>query len=508
MAVDQREPRRAHLKELCDTVLADKKLILVSNRGPVEHQVTPDGRTEARRGSGGVVTALSSLAQMVEFTWVASAIGEGDRRVSESTGGARIRSPLPGHQIYTRFVVTPRRVYHKYYNIFCNPLLWFLQHYMWNSPYNPNLDANTHDAWLDGYVEVNKAFAKVVVEEAQESSTAPVIMIHDYHLYLAPTYIREALSDSIIHHFTHIPWPTPRYWQLLPSYMLRGICQALCAADIVGFQTPHDVRNFLDSCEEFLPECEIDYQDRSVYSEGRRTKVRAYPISIDSEEIRRIANSPRALDYEQKLKPLCNEHTIIRVDRAEPSKNVVRGFKAFGLLLSRHPELQGRVNFLAFLVPSRTHIRQYQRYMEEIQQVIREINSTYGKPEWQPVSTFLENNYTQAIAGMKLYDVMLVNSVIDGMNLVAKEGPVVNNREGVLILSETTGAFKQLHPGALSVSPSDIEGTMQALHQAITMTPEERSQRAQTLADIVENEDIHHWICCQLDDIGALASGT
>ena len=504
MAVDPKEARWAELRDLCNTVLSDRHLILASNRGPVEHQITPDGRTEARRGSGGVVTALSSLAQMVEFTWVASAIGEGDRKVSENCQGTRFRSPLPGHRIHLRFVATPRRVYHKYYNVFCNPLLWFLQHYLWNSPYNPNLDANVHDAWHDGYVEVNKAFAQAIIEEAQDNPNPPIVMVHDYHLYLAPEYIRNALPSSIIHHFTHIPWPTPRYWQLLPSFMIRSICKGLCAADIVGFQTPHDVRNFLDTCENFIPESEIDYSNREVHYDGWRTLVRAYPISINVEEIRRISNSPRALDYEKKLEALCNENTIVRVDRAEPSKNVVRGFKAYRLLLSRYPELQGRVNFLAFLVPSRTHIRQYQRYMDEIQHIIRDINSAFGNDEWQPISAFIENNYTQAIAGMKLYDTMLVNSVIDGMNLVAKEGPVVNNRGGVLILSETTGAHKQLAPGALSVSPSDIEGTMQAMYQAITMSTEERERRAATLAEIVEREDITHWIHCQIEDIRAL----
>ena len=248
----------------------------------------------------------------------------------------------------------------------------------------------------------------------------------------------------------------------------------------------------------------MDYRKREIYRGDRRIKVRAYPISINVEEIRRIGNSPRALEYEKRLQPLCNENTIVRVDRAEPSKNVVRGFKAYKLLLSRYPELQGRVNFLAFLVPSRTHIRQYQRYMEEIEQIVQDINSTFGNEEWQPVTTFIENNYTQAIAGMKLYDVMLVNSVIDGMNLVAKEGPVVNIREGVLILSETTGAYKQLHKGALAVAPSDIEGTMQAMYQALTMSAEERSQRATTLSEAIEREDITNWICCQLGDIKSL----
>ena len=172
-----------------------------------------------------------------------------------------------------------------------------------------------------------------------------------------------------------------------------------------------------------------------------------YPISINVPEVQRIANSPRALEYEERLRSVRNGTTIVRIDRAEPNKNVVRGFRAFELLLSRHPELRGKVNFLAFLVPSRTHILQYQRYMEEIQQVVGRINQTFGTEEWQPITTFMENNYTQAIAGMKLYDVLLVNTIMEGMNLVAKEGPVVNTQDGVLILSETSGAYHQLAGG-------------------------------------------------------------
>jgi trehalose 6-phosphate synthase len=505
MAEGSREARWAELERLCDRVLANRRLILVSNRGPVEYHAGPSGLVEGRRGSGGVVTALSSLAQLVEFTWIASAIGEGDRRVYETGGGNRIRSPIPGQRIYLRFVVTPRRMYHKYYNVFCNPLVWFLQHYMWNSPYNPNLDANVHDAWDGGYVPVNQAFADAVVEECKDDSNPPIVMVHDYHLYLAPEFIRQRIPGAIINHFTHIPWPSPRYWQLLPTYMLRRICEGMCASNIVGFQTIADVRSFLDTCEEFLTGCDVDYRTRTVTYRGRVTLARVYPISINVEEIRRIANSPRAIDYERRLLPMCRGQTIVRVDRAEPSKNVVRGFKAYSLLLVRHPELHGQVKFLAFLVPSRTHIRQYQRYMEEIQQTIQEINANFGNEEWQPVSAFIENNYTQAIAGMKLYDVMLVNAVIDGMNLVAKEGPVVNTRNGVLILSETTGAHKQLQAGALSVSPADIEGTMQCMYQAITMASEERERRAATLVSVIEREDINHWISSQFIDLGALA---
>lgn len=502
--------------ELCDRVLAQRCLILASNRGPVEHHMTPDGRTEARRGSGSVVTAFSSLSQSAEFTWVANAMGEGDRLVSRGeaksgqpanqneTPSMRLKSPLPGHKINLRYVVTPRQMYHKFYNVLCNPLLWFLQHYMWNPPYSPNVDASIHDAWETGYIPVNQAFANAIIAEVKENQLPPIVLGHDYHLYLTPEMVRNEVPEAIIQHYIHIPWPSPRYWQMIPGYITRQICSALCATDLLGFQTPQDRRSFLDTVEEFLPDSDVDHKDMSVVRQGHRTRVKVYPLSINVEEVRKIASSPRAIEYETKLAPLCQTSTIMRIDRAEPNKNIVRGFKAFELLLTRHPDLVGKVNFLAFLVPSRTHIRQYQRYMDEIQQVINQINNNFGNEEWKPVHAFIENNYTQAIAGMKLYDALLVNTLIEGMNLVAKEGPVVNTKDGILVLSESSGVHNQLSGASLSVSPTDIEGTMNALYEAITMAPEARKQRASQLASAVLREDITHWLNSQLQDVAEL----
>ncbi len=492
------------LTELCEAVFSQRPLILVSNRGPVEHQMSGDGRPEARRGSGSVVTAFNSLVQKFEFTWVASAMSEGDRVVSENGQGLHIKSPLPGHQINLRYVVTPRRVYHKYYNILCNPLLWFLQHYMWNPPYNPNVDAAVHDAWESGYIPVNQAFANAVIAEAQALEQAPIVIGHDYHLYLMPEFVRQGVPDAVIQHFVHIPWPTPQYWHMIPDYIIRRICESLCATDLLGFQTIGDVRCFLDTVEEFVPDVTVDRTSHTVARNGRTTSVKVYPISINVEEVQRIANTPRALDYENRLSADTGDVTIVRIDRAEPNKNIVRGFRAYELMLTRYPELKGRVKFLAFLVPSRTHIRQYQRYMDEIQQVIQQINNNHGTDDWQPIVPFIENNYTQAIAGMKLYDVLLVNTIIEGMNLVAKEGPVVNNRYGVLVLSHSSGVYHQLADGAISVSPTDIEGTMEALHQAITMSAKDRKDRAARMLNSVCREDINHWLYQQMHDISGI----
>ncbi len=500
----QKDDRHARLRELCAEMLAARRLIVVSNRGPVEYRLTQDGQVQARRGTGSLVTAFSPLMREMPFTWIASAMGEGDRRVWENNQGGAIPAGLPGARFSRRYVNTPRRVYHKYYNTFCNPLLWFLQHYMWSSSYTPTIDSTVYDAWDNGYAEVNRSFAKAVVEEAKGGSGPVCVMLHDYHLYLVAGHVRKELPEALIHHFVHIPWPASGHWELLPAYMRRSICQSLCSADIVCFQTRRDGQNFLQTCEEFLPGAQVDYASRSISLDGRQTRVKVYPLAINVDEVRHIATSPRALDYERQLSALPGGKTIVRVDRAEPNKNILRGFRAYEILLQRHPELRGQVKFLAFLVPARTHIRQYQRYLEEIQEMVKAINGTYGTAEWQPIHLFMENNYIQAIAGMRLYDVLLENAVSDGMNLVAKEGPVVNGRDGIVVLSEATGAYPQLAQGVLPVSPADVEGTMQAMYEALTMPAEDRQRLRALLVEAIEREDITHWFQRQFEDLHAL----
>ncbi len=495
---------RGSLQDLAGDLLRNQRLILVSNRGPMEYHVAPGGELQARRGSGGVVTALSGLTNHVDFTWIASAMSDGDRRAARANEGRAVPSPLPGQRVSVRFVNTPRRAYHKHYNVICNPLLWFIQHYMWSSPYTPRVDAAVYDAWENGYVYVNREFADAVVEEAGRTDARPLVMVHDYQLYLVPGMVREQLPHARIHEFVHIPWPSASYWELLPAMIRTAICDSLCQADIVGFQAPRDVRAFLGSCDAFLDAAVVDYGASSVRYRGRTTLARCYPISIDVDEVRDIANSARADEYEQRLTPMLGWKTIVRVDRAEPSKNIVRGFSAYETLLDRRPDLRGEVRFLAFLVPSRTHIRQYQRYVEEVDTAIRRINERFGTDDWTPIQVFYENNYTQAMAGMRLYDVLLVNAVIDGMNLVAKEGPVVNRKDGVLILSESAGAYEQLRVGALPVAPADVEGLARALDEALSMPQEERKRRADLLKDCIEREDITDWLRRQLLDLNSL----
>ena len=492
------------LRELCAELLRGRRLVLASNRGPIQYRVGPEGRLEAKRGTGGVVTALSAVAAYVDLTWLACPMGEGDRKAAAAQNGKALRADLEGQSISVRFVPAPRRAYHKYYNVIANPLLWFLQHYMWDASRTPIITRETYDAWRTGYVPMNRAFADCVVEECRDSELAPLVMLHDYHLYLAAGYIRRQLPTAILHQFIHVPWPSTVYWQLLPAEMRLPIYRHMCANDIVGMQTMRGVRQFLQGCAVFLPEAEVDFERFTVWREGHLTRVRAYPISIDVGELRRLSESPRVRAYERRLKPLCAERTIVRVDRLEPSKNIVRGLMAYRTLLSRHREWLGRVTMLAFLVPTRTELEEYRRYTEETLSLITLINDEFGSVDWQPIHLFHEDNYLQAIAGMRLYDVLLVNPVVDGMNLVSKEGPIVNQRDGVMVLSEGAGSYEQLGEQVLAIAPADLEGTCQALLAGLNMAGEERQKMAGALRRLVEEEDLLAWLRHQFEDLAAV----
>ena len=489
------------LCELSERMLGDRRLLIASNRGPAEFHHDETGALQSRRGSGGLVTALAALSRFTELTWVAAAMTEGDRALAAT--GEAVAVGDDGMRV--RFVTLPPRTYQQYYNVICNSHLWFLQHYMWNTPRYPNISRSVYDAWESGYVPANEAFARAVAAVAAEDRSPPYVMLQDYHLYLTPRLVRERAPGAIIQHFTHIPWPDPRYWALLPHGMRDAIFGHLCAANIVGLQTVRDTRNFLQGAESFLAGADVDYRRSTIWYDGHLTLVRAYPIAIDAGGLSAFAQSAEVAEYEARLAPLMQTQTIVRVDRAEPSKNLLRGFRAFDLLLQRYPEYHGRVNMLAFIVPSRTDVGLYQTYTDEVFELIDAINDEYGNAEWQPITFFYENNYAQAIAAMKHYDVLMVNPVIDGMNLVAKEGPLVNQKDGVLLLSETAGAYEQLADLVVPLAPADIEGMVRALREALEMPAAERRRRATGLREAVGSDDILHWLLRQFTDLHALA---
>jgi trehalose 6-phosphate synthase len=198
---------------------------------------------------------------------------------------------------------------------------------------------------------------------------------------------------------------------------------------------------------------------------------------------------------------------ILRIDRVEPSKNIVRGFRAFEEMLEQHPEHSKKVIFLALLMPSRLDVEEYQNYLDELMAAGGRINAHFGDHEWEPVRLLVSENYPRAVAALKEYHVLLVNAIADGMNLIAKEGPMVNQNDGVLVLSERAGARQQLISGATIISPCDVFATAEALHQALVMPEEERRERAERLRWLIEKEDINAWLCHQLDAMAELNPG-
>ena len=505
------ELKSAELEERISSLLGERPLIMVSNRGPVQFTKERNGSFSSRQGSGGLVTAVSTVLQENEAIWIAATMSSGDRARWQKAidDGQAFIPPEESHTNFRlRFVAPEEDAYNKYYNEISNPLLWFLQHYLWDTPRAPDITHETWDAWRNGYAKVNQQFAEEIVAACNnlEHEDEPLIMLQDYHLYLAPGMIRALRPNAIIQHFIHIPWPDPDYWRLLPSEMRTAICEGMLGNDIVGFQTNSHARSFMYTCEAYVPGAEIDYTNRNIRWEGREIHVAAYPISIDPAAVRRIAYSQEARAYERYLPTHWNEYTILRADRAEPSKNIIRGFLAFDRFLELHPEFRDRVNFIAVTQPSRLDVEEYRDYLDDISAVVGRINAKYANVEtgWHPIQLIMGEKYARVLAAMKWYDLLMVNSLMDGMALVAKEGALVNERSGVLLLSEGAGAVEQLGEWALVVSPADIEGHAEAIFEALTMPMPERHRRASAMKREIESQDVSMWFRDQLKDVAAL----
>jgi len=482
-------------------LLKDFHPIVAANRPPVDLAHDPADRTRFVRGAGGLVTGLSGLALATGAVWVASVRDglEGELEV-DSGGEPMMVETSDGSRFQVSWVNPPRLAYDLYYNTIANPLLWFVQHYLWNLAEAPVLDDSTHLAWNEGYRRVNQLFAQQVVREARRGRKRPLVLSHDYHLYLVPRLVRRELPDAVLQHFVHIPWPTPQYWKVLPSYMREEIMDGLLAADIIGLQTHSDVRNFLLTCEENMG-LPVDFRQQTAFYRGRTIWVRRYPISIDVREFERTARSPAVERAEREILRWRPEQLIYRVDRMDLSKNIIRGFFGYERLLHAHPEWRGRVVFWALLQKTRQDVPQYREYARQVVQVARVINQRLGSDAWQPIRLELRDDMNRAVAGYKQFDVLLVNPIYDGMNLVAKEGITVNQRGGALILSENAGTHEELGEWAITINPFDVDATAQALHRALLMDPVERHARAEKMRAVVQQNDVARWISAQLQDI-------
>jgi trehalose 6-phosphate synthase len=477
-------------------------LVLVSNRGPVTYQ--DDG--SVKRGTGGLATALIGLASHRDAVWIASAMTDGDVEQSEEHGGRAFEIEAPhGGNFRVRFVASDPEAYDRFYNIFANPMLWFIQHYLWDQSNAPDIRRHEVEAFEFGYNVVNEDLAEAVLEEI-EGTDEPVVMVHDYQLYTLPGMVRRARPDVFLHHFVHIPWTQPDAWRVLPTRIRDEIFDGLLANDIIGFHTRSYRRNFLQ-CVRDLTAHEVDMERGVVKCRDREVWVRAYPLPIDWRATQGVAQRESVKEFEERLLRRRREFSILRVDRADLSKNVLRGFTGFDIFLEQHPEFAERITFTAQLMPSRTDVPEYAEYLERIEALVAVVNHRHGTPDWMPIDLKLRDDLDEAVASYKHYDVMMVNAMFDGMNLVAKEGPLVNERDGVSILSENTGAHEELGEFALSVNPFDVQELADSIYAALTMGPDERARRAEGLKEIVTSRDPGDWIDDQIADIRKKARG-
>jgi trehalose 6-phosphate synthase len=499
--------------------LADLPVVLLSHRGPVSFDRDAlSGERTTSRGAGGLVTALSGLAgHLDDAVWVCVAAGEEDVAVAREAGGKPLHLALDdeprllgdgdnaGRSVALRLVDVPPDVHEAFYGTVANPLLWFLQHRLHNLGTSPALTRKDRAAFEGGYAAANRLAAEAVVEQVQAAGGNGVVLLHDYHFYLVGELVRQHCPDVLLSHFVHIPWPGPDAWRVLPPDIRERILEGLLGCDVVAFHTEADARAFLLCVQELLGLL-VDLKQMEVQIGSRRIRARAYPISIDIAALEETAHSEAAEEHLGTLEAQLGEGTslMLRVDRTDPSKNIVRGFTAYDLLLDEHPELHGTVVFLAMLQPSRQDVPEYAAYLAEIGAAAASVNAKHGTGDWQPVDLRLASDMALAAAAYRRCDVLVVNAVADGMNLVAKEAVVVNERSMVLALSEATGAHDELGRFAVTLHPFDVSQQADALHEALTMDPQLRRDRHEHAAEVVRRNDVRRWLAAQLGELAAL----
>jgi trehalose 6-phosphate synthase len=492
-------------------------VVLLSHRGPATFRRTRSGLV-LKRGAGGLVTALMGLAEHLgDAVWVCAAASETDALIAAEHEGHSIEiafspdlhvveEPASGPSLNVRYVDVAPDQHAKFYTQIANPLLWFVQHGLYGLAAEPDITADVHEAYEEGYVAVNRQFADAVTAEVARHDGRAMVMLHDYHFYLVGAHVRRECPDALISHFVHIPWPGPDTWRVLPATMREDLLRGLLGCDVVAFHTRRSARNFL-SCAQELLDLPVDMRAGTVKVDGRTVHARAYPISVDVEAVEKLAASEEVAAHRQAIETAHLEsggQLVVRVDRTDPSKNIVRGFRAFGLLLDQHPELRGKVIFLASLMPSRQDVPEYADYLARVGGVVAEINARHHMEGWQPIDLRLQEDLAFAVAAYQLADALVVNAVNDGMNLVAKEAVLANQRDGVLLLSENTGAHEELGEFALTVHPFDLQQQADAIYAALTMEPARRARLVAAAAERVRSNDVGRWLRDQLDDLERL----
>ncbi len=432
-------------------------VVVLSNRGPVSFSFDDEGGLVATRGGGGLVSSLGPLVREMGATWVAAAATDAD--VAAAAEGV-----IEAEGFRFRSVAVDPAAYQMAYDVVSNATLWFLHHGLFDLSRRPRLDRRWREAW-DAYRAVNRTFARVVIDEAPEGAT---ILVQDYHLALVGTWLAQERRDLRAVHFSHIPFCEPGALRVLPTVVAEELLVGMGSHVACGFHARRWAANYEACCDEVL---------------GFRPATFVSPLSPHHDDIAAVAETDDCAREQGWVDAVRGDRRLIlRVDRIEPSKNLLRGFWAFDDLLHTHPEWQGRVVFLALVYPSREALPEYLAYRQEVESLARSVNDRWATPGWTPIVLDTSDNFPRSVAALTRYDVLLVNPVRDGLNLVAKEGPVLNANHGVLALSREAGAWDELGGVALEVNPFDVAGTADVLAAALAMAPAERKAHAEAVA--------------------------
>jgi trehalose 6-phosphate synthase len=505
------------------------RVLIASNRGPVSFTRGEDGTLVARRGAGGLVSGLSSVAGQAEVLWVCAALSDADREAARNAPEGRIDTDLtPGPAAgmtgsgpagavpgaggaeggapasAVRMLNIPALTFQRAYNSVANSTLWFVHHMLYDTPNQPGFGLAFRREW-ESFRAYNAAFATALVKGAGDPARGGPVraMVQDYHLPLVPRMLAEQRPDVQIAHFSHTPWAPPDYYRLLPEAVGREVLDGMLGADHAGFLCARWADAFVACCAEFLG-AEVNARTRTVTHRGHVTTVGVHALGVDAGELRDRA---AAADVQAHVAALSTatqgRQLIVRIDRTELSKNIVRGLAAYRELLVSHPEWRGRVTHLAFAYPSRHDLPEYREYTARVQRVATDIVDEFGTDDWDPLILQVNDDYPRSLAAYQLADVLLVNPIRDGMNLVAKEGPILAQRGCALVLSTEAGAAAELGPDAVLVNPFDVTQTAEALHQALTMPDTERSRRRAALAEAGAALPPTAWFQAQLDALVA-----
>jgi trehalose 6-phosphate synthase len=494
-----------------------KRVLVASNRGPVSYHFGADGALVGRRGGGGMIagvaSGLAAIGPQARVTWICAALSDADRAVAHQRDLDADHGGVP-----VRMLDIAPETFDRAYNNVANSTLWFAHHMLFDTPNHPQFGREFRRDW-ESYLAYNEAFADAlaaeVLAEAAGGQDRIRVLIQDYHLSLAPRLLREKLAgsgaDVGIAHFSHTPWAPADYYRMLPDELSRMMIGGMLGADHVGFHADRWAAAFLDCCESVLgaevarvevgsapgaagtaPLGRVRYRDRV-------SDVAVHPLGVDVPALRARADEPDVRAHVDAIsRATGGRKLIVRIDRIELSKNIVRGLAAYRELLATRPQWRGRVVHLAFAYPSRSALPEYRAYTARVQQIAREITEEFGTPEWNPLILEVKDDYPRSLAACTVADVLLVNPIRDGMNLVAQEGPVLSQRACVLVLSREAGAAATLGPEALLVNPYDVSETAAALHDALAMPEAERTRRCHALAAAAASAPPARWLGDQL----------